>query len=122
MSLKILIEGGEMTKFNAKIFTTKDGTQVHFITRTRGKLISEEEMMEYAKEVGLITTLEEDEKDWKPASPKMFLIDLRSGLAFCSHKYGVSESTVERYIKEMAPHINSSFYNGPGVRGQRRGG
>jgi hypothetical protein len=115
------MEGGKMTKFNAKIFTATDGTQVHFITRTRGKLISEDEMMEYAKEVGLVTTPEEAEKDWKPASPKMFLIDLRSGLAFCSAKYGVSESTVERYIKEMAPHINASFYNRP-VGGQRQGG
>ena len=100
-----------MSKFNAKIFTTKDGIQVHFITRTRGKLISEEEMMEYAIEAGLVVTKPEEEKDWKPASPKMFLIDLRSGLAFCSNKYGVSESTIERYIKEMAPHINTSFYD-----------
>jgi len=111
MSLKRPLEGGEMSKFNAKIFTVKDGTQVHFITRTRGKLISEEEMMEYAMEAGLVMTNPEEEKDWKPPSAKMFLIDLRSGLAFCSSKYGVSEPTIERYIREMAPHINTNFYN-----------
>lgn len=98
-----------MSKFKSKITTTKDGIQIHFITRKNGKLISEEEMMEYAQEAGLTMPGVDTEEDWAPPNERMFLSDLRSGILFCSNKYGVAEEIIERYVRTKAPHITSSF-------------
>jgi len=99
-----------MSKFNSKVFTTRDGIEVHFITRKRGKPVSEEEMMEYIREAGLVMAPVGEDKNWKPASNKLFLTELRSGLAWCANKYGVSELTIESFVRDRLPHINTSYY------------
>ncbi len=103
-----------MSKFNATRLITLDGTQIHFVTRGRSKLPTQDEIEEYCKEQKLLlkSDFEDTEKDWEPPNKRVFLGDLRSGLVFCSNKYGVTEDTIERYVREMAPHINMGIYKG----------
>lgn len=103
-----------MSKFNSVILKAKDGTQVHFVTRGKAKAPTNEEVSEYFAEHNLAPVDEEkladDIKNWKPASDKMLLLDLRQGLVWCSNKYGVSESVIQSYIERTVPHLNQTYY------------
>lgn len=98
-----------MSRFNAIVFTATDGTQVHFVTRGKAKSPTADEIVEYFNENNIYLVDIEKEKAWEPPNERVFLTDLRSGLVFCSSKYGVTESTIENYVRTMAPHITSSF-------------
>jgi len=98
-----------MSKFNAIVLTATDGTQVHFVTQGRAKLPTMDKIVEYFNENDIYLVDLEKEKDWIPPNERVFLTDLRSGLVFCSNKYGVAEETIESYVRRMAPHITSSF-------------
>jgi len=100
-----------MAKFKALKFTTTDGTQVHFVTRAKAKPILMAEIVEYLTENKLYLIDLDREKDWEPPNKKVFLTDLRSGLVFCSQKYGVSETVIESYVRNIAPHLNTNFYD-----------
>lgn len=102
-----------MAKFNTVVMTTKDGTEVRFVTRGRAKAISKEEMQEYCVANGLaVSFTDEEEADWAPANKKVFLIDLKFGLEFCSSKYGVSHDTILNHVRAIAPHLNTNVYIG----------
>ena len=100
-----------MAKFNTVVMTTRSGTEVRFITRGRAKAMSQEEIQEYCIDNGL-TMAFTDKEDWAPSNNKIFLIDLKFGLEFCSNKYGVSEDTILSYVRNVAPHMNTSVYIG----------
>lgn len=110
-----------MSKFNAVVLTAADGTQVHFVTRGRAKPPEMDEIMAYFEENNItLADLEAEAKaaeDWRPPNERVFLTDLRSGLLFCSNKYGVDETTIETYVRNMAPHINLNVYS----RGNKNG-
>ena len=103
-----------MAKFNAVVIKAIDGTEIHFVTRGRSKEPTMDEILEYATEAGINISERSDEQDWDPPNPKMFLADLRSGLAFCTQKYGITQHTLENYIREKAPHINLSSWRKDG--------
>ena len=100
-----------MSKFNAVVLTAADGTLVHFVTRARAKAPTMDEILEYLNENDIHLVDLEKEKDWEPPNQRVFLTDLRSGLLFCSNKYGVTEATIEKYVRHMAPHINMNIYS-----------
>ncbi len=106
--------------YNSIILKTSDNKEIHFVTRGKAKKPTLDEALEYAKSAGLNIRDRDDEKDWGPPNPKIFLSDLRSGIEFCSNKYGVSDDTIENYIKQKAPHINLRQWNpgGPGSSGR----
>jgi hypothetical protein len=103
-----------MSKFNAVVLKAQDGTQVHFVTRGKSKKPTMDEVIDYMNENNIIlANLESEIKEeaWKPSNGRVFLSDLRFGLEFCSNKYGVSKSSIEKYITDNAPHINVEYYN-----------
>ncbi len=106
--------------YNSIILTTSDDKEIHFVTRGNAKKPTLKEALEYAKSAGLSIRDRDDVKDWGPPNPRIFLSDLRSGIVFCSNKYGVSADTIESYIKQRAPHLNLKAWkpDGPGSSGR----
>ena len=103
-----------MTKFNSIVVKGLDGSQIHFVTRGRSKPPTMSEVEENCKDNDI--WLAKDiavQLDWAPiCGNKIFLADLRQGLQYCSGKYGVSEETIQGYIKKKMPHTNPNIYRG----------
>ena len=101
-----------MAKFNSTVVMSIDGKELHFVTRGRSKPITMDEVDDYCKENDIWLAKDiAGVEDWAPVcSNKVFLGDLRQGLSHCSAKYGVSEKTIQAYIKKTMPHTNPNIY------------
>lgn len=103
-----------MAKFNAVVIKAHDGTEIHFVTRGKAKSPTMDEIADYCAENNIIIVdfgeKKELIKNWAPPNSKVFLIDLRYGMEFCAQKYGVTEGTLQHYVKNKIPHINLDVY------------
>jgi hypothetical protein len=95
------------TKYNVKTVTIKGETH-HFVTRGRSKPFS-------AEEIESFMDVQLEELEPTPAKPKfkieghlrrIFAQDLRSGLEFCSQKYGASPDKIYEEAKRLFPQQN----------------
>lgn len=93
-----------MSKYNVRVLPHNNGNKYVFVTRKRTKGFSDEELIEALDELEA-DIAKSNEEQFKVVNTKIFAVDLRSGLDFCSRKYGVSTDTIERKAAELFPHL-----------------